>query len=315
MFYLFHGNDRHTQLKVLSELQIKLGDPDTLDLNTTRLDGHNLTLSELRNACDSVPFLASKRLVVVTDLIANDFPFQDELLAYLPGMPETTRLVLLESQSLSANHPVVRLAESDPKGFVKVFDRPEGSALQRWIRQRVIEAGGKMSPRAEHLLADNIGSNLTLLENEIEKLVLYKGQSVIEAEDVALLCPYVAEASVFDLVDALGNRNVEAAALGIQRKLSEGTEPFYLFAMIVRQFRLLIQVKELAQAGTQPPGIARVLKIPGFVAAKLYHQSHNFSQTQLDQIYGRLLDFDLQAKTGGTDMTTSLCLLIGALAD
>lgn len=313
MFYLFHGDDRHSQRKTLADLMSSLGDPAMLELNTNRFEGKRLTMADLQHACDSIPFLSEKRVVIVEDLWADKPAFTDDLLAYLPNLPESTRLIFLESRTLPKSHPMVKLAESDESGYVKSFSTPEGARLEGWIRQKVEEQGGQITPQATHLLALSVGSNLTTLDNEVEKLILYKGRAPIEAEDVALLCPYVAEASIFDLVDAIGSRHGRSAANLLQHKLDEGTDPFYLFAMIVRQFRLLIQVKELAKAGLNPQRIAQTIKIHNFVAGKLVQQSHNFSLEQLESIYAHLLDIDVGVKTGKTDMVTAINLLVAGV--
>lgn len=317
MFYIFHGDDTHSQRETLARLKSQLGAADMLDLNTTRLDGKGLQFSQLRHACDSMPFLAPKRLVIVENLLSSspDKTLLDDLLGYLPTMPDTARLVFLEEKSVSARSPLLKLAESAENGYSKAFSLPEGAGLERWIRGRAEQLNGRLSPRATQMLAANVGSDLRTLDNEIEKLVLYKGEGeTVEAEDVTRLCPYVAESSIFDLVDALGGRNGRQAALLLQRKINEGTDPFFLFAMFVRQFRLLIQVKELADSDVRPPAIAKQLKIHSFVAGKLYQQSGQFSLSQLEQIYAHLLDIDIGVKTGRTDMSTALDLLVVGLA-
>ncbi len=313
MFYLFHGDDEHTKAKTLANLQRKLGDPSLVDLNTNRFEGQSITFAELRHACDSIPFLAKKRLVVVKNLAQAKPSFMDQLLAYLNDIPETTRLVFMESKPLPASHPLRKAAESYENGYVKLFEHPKGSRLEGWIRRQGEERGGKIEPKAAHLLAINVGDNLIALENEIEKLVLYKGDLPVTADDVMLLCPYVAEANIFDLVDAVGSRHAKTAARLFNQKLSEGTDPFYLFAMIVRQFRLLIQVKELAVQKMPPPQIAREIGIHGFVADKLAKQSHNYTFEQLERIYAHLLDIDVAVKSGQNDMETALTTLIAGI--
>ena len=145
-------------------------------------------------------------------------------------------------------------------------------------------------------------------------MAMYKGPGgTIDVEDVILLSPYAAEASIFDLVDALGSRQAATAATLLQKKLAEGAEPFYLFSMFVRQFRLLIQVKEMAEAGERPAGMAAQLRMPPFVVDKLAQQAQGFTLPQLEQIYGRLLEIDVQTKTGQADMLTSLHLLLAGL--
>ena len=72
MFYLLHGEDEYTRSLELTKMKTRLGDPGSVSLNTTLLDGRDLTLGELTFACDTMPFLADKRLVIVNNL-ANRF--------------------------------------------------------------------------------------------------------------------------------------------------------------------------------------------------------------------------------------------------
>lgn len=315
MFYIFHGNDSHSQKEYLAKLTAKFGDPGMLDLNTTRFSGH-VSLRDLSQACDALPFLAPVRLVIVAGLLSQtkiDDAYKKALIAYLPQVPESTRLIFLEPKALTARNAFIKAAEKLDNGYVKKFSQPEGRDLEKWVQQRATEKQGRISPRAVHMLAANIGSNLALLDNELEKLILYKGDGEITAVDVELLSPYLAEASIFDLVDALGNRNEKKAAQLLQKKFNEGTDPFFLFSMFIRQFRLLIQVKEAAEDGSRPPAISEALKLHSFVVGKLYQQCQQFSLAQLEQIYRHLLTIDVQVKTGRNDLPTALNLLVAVL--
>ena len=315
MFHLFHGPDGYSQRETLAGLLAKEGDADMLSLNTTRLDAR-VTFSELQGACDAMPFLARVRVVLVENLFTSipDKAFMDKLEAYLPRLPGTTRLIFLESQALSDSHRIIRLAEKERIGYVRKFELPQGNELERWVRDHVAERGGRITPQAVNMLAVNVGGDLPAMTNEIEKLVLYKGEEgTIEAADVELLSPYAAESSIFDLVDALGNRQAARAAELFHKKINEGVDPFYLFSMFIRQFRLLLQIKSLLEAGERPAGIAEQLKQRPFVADKLVRQARNYTLPQLEQIYGRLLDIDVDAKTGKADLLTALYLLVAGL--
>lgn len=314
MFYIFHGDDTHAQQETVNQLISKLGDPSMLDLNTTKLES-NVSFSQLQQAASAMPFLAKVRLIIVRDLLSGklDKTYQKQLLDYLPNLPETTRLLFLESQPLKANNPLVKLAESEKSGYVKNFEKPQGAALERWIRQKVEAENGRITPQATHMLATNIGSQMEILSQEVEKLLLYSNGEEIQSEQVKRLSPYAAEASIFDLVDALGNRNGKKASQLLQEKFLEGADPFYLFSMFSRQFRLLIQVKELADEGKRPQAISQELKMHGFVVGKLYQQCQGFSLSQLEQIYHHLLEIDVGVKTGRNEMSTALNLLVAGL--
>jgi DNA polymerase-3 subunit delta len=314
MFYVFHGDDTHAQHETLNSLLSRFGDREMLDLNTTRFEGR-ISFIDLEQACHAMPFLASVRLVIGEGVLSanSDKEFTDRLKEMLPGLPETTRLVFMEPKQLSSRHAIVKLAESAENGYVKAFTRPEGRQLEQWIRKRVGEKDGRISPQASQLLAATIGNEMAILDNEIEKLVLYTAGDEIQSRHVQRLSPQVAEANIFDLVDAIGNRNGKKAALLLQQKLAEGADPFYLFAMLVRQFRLLIQVKELADAGQRPPAIAKAIKQHPYVVGKMYQQARGFSLAQLERIYHHLLEMDVAVKTGENDMVTGLNLLIAGL--
>lgn len=335
MFYVFHGEDEFSQREQLAAFKARLGDPSLVALNTSVFDGRTVTLGELRHACDSVPFLADVRLVIVegwlTHLASRRGGGQDQgagaalssrkiiedLVTYLPQMPDTTRLVFVEPKRIRENHPVLLLAKSDPKrGIVKAFDPPRGDALIDWIIARARKHGGAMSFPAAQLLAESVGEDLRLLDGEIRKLVTYVGGSRLVGEaDVKLLTPYAGEANIFQMVDALGQRRGEVAARLMHRLLDGGKHPLELLSMIARQFRLLIQTKELLEQGQRPAAIARELGVQPFVADKLARQGRNFSLEQLEAIYRRLLEIDVAIKTGEMEGVLALDLLVAGLTE
>jgi len=326
-FYVFHGADEFTRAETLAGLKSRLGPPDTVDLNTTTFDGTNLTLAELRHACDAVPFLAEKRLVIVNGLLTRLIPRKGQelsttqkgylaaLVDYLPGLPETTRLVFVEDTTLPTQHPVLQLAQREEQGYVKRFDPPKDRALPRWVEKRVRKHGGEIEPRAAHQLAAVIGADLRLLDQEIVKLVTYtNAERPIVGADVDAVVPYAQAAVVFDLVDALGRRDGRTAAQTLHRLLDAGEHPLGLLAMIVRQFRLLVQVKELGAKGATSRDIAQALKLHPFPAGKLYNQATFFTAEQLEVVYRHLLDIDVAIKSGEIEAEVALDLLVAGLA-
>ena len=162
-------------------------------------------------------------------------------------MPDTARLFFLESKALPKRHPVLKLAQSSEAGHVKTFEVPRGNQLARWVRTKVKQAEAEIEPRAVQALCTFVGDDLYQLNQEIEKLAAYTdGQRAISFEDIQLLTPHARQASIFDMVDALGQRDGKTASRIYHTLLDAGDHPLALLAMITRQFRLLIQVKELA---------------------------------------------------------------------
>ena len=138
MFYIFHGEDSHAKSEKLAKLLSRHGDPAMLELNTSRFSGI-VSIAAIRQAAETVPFLAPVRVVIVDDLFSSKpgKEYLEELLAFLPKIPESTRLIFLESQTLRKNHPAIVLASQPDQGLVLSFPLPEGSQIDRWIQQQV----------------------------------------------------------------------------------------------------------------------------------------------------------------------------------
>jgi DNA polymerase-3 subunit delta len=316
-FYIFYGPDEFTQKETLADLRAKMGgDPAMVDLNTTTFEGRTVTLGELRHACSAFPFLSDKRLIVVEGLLGRlEGRDREELLAYLPELPPTTRLVFLEDGGLTGKNAFVQLAKRSPLGFARLFEIPKGRALEGWIRQRAESHGGAFEPRAAAVLAANVGEDLRLLEMEIRKLVTYTGlERPVTDEDVELLTPYAAQVVIFDLVDAIGQRRQGVAAELVQRKLEEGEEPLYLLAMIIRQFRLLLQVKEQQGLGASTEEIGRLIDLHPYVTGKIAQQASNYTLERLEAIHHQLLETDVAIKTGQVEPEAAVDLLVIELA-
>ncbi len=217
MFYLLMGEDDFSLRQALGEIKKGVGDQTALATNSTVFDGSRVTLEQLRAVCDTVPFLAEKRLVIVEGMLGRFEPGgrakqkkarpadrKDEVKAivtYASQVPETTILALVEGK-LKARNPLL-MALSAAGLVVKSYPLLRGGGLRQWLQKRVTEAGGSMAPGAAEQLVRFVGSNLWILSSEVDKLVSFAGGRRIEEEDVRVVVSYAQEASVFVMVDAL----------------------------------------------------------------------------------------------------------------
>lgn len=332
MIHLFHGEEEFGKSEAMAVLRRSISDdPSLIDINVTALDGRTVTSDEIRHHCDVPPFLGEYRLVVISDLLARlagskskqgdmttaAASFEDWLLRYLPGVAETTHLVLAESKSVSARHRVLALvAGLGNLGDVRAFTAPtiKGGELTQWVEQRARSKGTRLETGVASDLATFVGPNLRLLDSELDKLALYAAGRPVAKTDVRLLVPYAQEANIFDMVDALGNRQTSQALRLLAQLYNEGAHPLYLLTMIVRQFRILLQVKELVGQGLNKDAVAQRLGLHSYPAGKGVSQAQRYSEQQLQSIFDRLLDTDVAIKTGRMEASLALYLLVVELA-
>ncbi len=321
-FYVLHGSDEYTLRAQVQTMRAQMGDPATAELNTTVLDGRNTTAAEVLSAAQAMPFLSDKRLVIVEGMLSwlarkgagrAGKDELDDLAAGLAELPPHARVVFVETETLGERNPVLVAAKTAPGGYHKLFGPPPSVA--GWIRRQAREVYGvEIEPPAAEALAAVIDSDLRAADSELAKLAAYvNGERPITEDDVRLLTPYVAEADVFEMVDAIGRRDGETALRLIHRLLADD-DPLRLFGMIVRQFRLLILAREHLNAGGAPGSLGQAIGVHPFVARKLTEQVRAFSMEQLEAIYRYLLETDLAIKTGKVGDVLALDLLIAGIA-
>jgi len=338
-FYLLHGPDEFASAEYLAELKAKLGDPAMGDLNTNQFDGRSAVLAEVRAMTDTLPFLSARRVVIVdgwlTRLLGRAEPAgedsagedaagedakrgstaRDQMAAladYLPKLPESTALVLVEKREIPARNVVLKAATGAAWAQVKLFDLPKGEALVRWIRARAKAEKGEISLEAAQALAE-VEADPRALGNEISKLLTYVNFArPVELEDVQTLTPAGGEAKVFDMVDAIGQRRGPLAQRELH-KLLESAEPLYALSMIVRHYRLLLLAREMLNERASEAEISKALGLHPFPTGKICAQARNFKLGDLEVIYRRLLQYDVEIKTGRIQAEAALDTLVGAL--
>jgi DNA polymerase-3 subunit delta len=235
--------------------------------------------------------------------------FEKELAEQVATMQETTVLVVLVEEVLEASTSLVKAAEQYGKVIQNTL--PKGAALENWITKRTKRLGVSIAPEAKKLLADFIGNNLRLLANELDKLATYVGKgATIQVDDVRQLSAQVQEARIFDLTDALAQRNRQQALNILHDLLSDGEPPLKLLSTITTQVRSLLLVKELAQKGMRGPQIASTLGIAPFTVDKSLRQVGKFSPAQLEGAYRQLLATDAALKRSRLTPEMALDLLV-----
>lgn len=335
--YLLHGDDEYTIAQEVAKLEANLGDDALREANTTSLDGRSFNLDDLVSVVSPMPFITKRRVVILTHPLARleskeakakFFNKQkltkdrEKIIENFEKVPLTTALVLVEHKLLTSDwerkkgnlHWLERWAGSDrERVYIKAF--PLGN-MEGWIQNRAAQEGGQFTYEAARRLAELVGADTRLADQEIRKLLDYADyKRPVEKEDVDLLTPDSSQADVFAMVDALGMRDGQKASLILQRLL-EQQEHGFIFAMVVRQFRLLLLVREILDGGGGGDEIAAKLGFLGlkkWMSRKLIPQAKRFSLPVLEEIYHRLLNLDDDVKSGLIPVDLALQIFVSEL--
>jgi DNA polymerase-3 subunit delta len=292
------------------------------------LDGKQLSLKQLEDACNVYPsLLCPSRLVIVEGLLgrfearrkkgrrsadsegkaSRDLEGWLGLVDLVKRLPATTELILLDGELQQQNRLLSALL---PLSEVKAFPALRDDGLRVWIQGHVKDRGGTITPGAVSALVALVGADLWAMSGEIDKLLVYSAGQGIKEDDVKQVVSNTREADIFALVDAILEGRREVAQQWLQRLLQSGAGPPYILTMITRQLRLITAAKELGRDLFRPEVRASLEQPKDFSLQKASRQAKAYTGERIRAAYHKLAETDVDIKSGKYDDELGLNLLV-----
>lgn len=343
--YLFYGEETYLRDKIIDRFKALIP-AEVRDFNTDIIDARERGMEEILGSAATLPFMTERRVVIVrnadffkprrknkndketagedgTDQTQTEAEEEENteersgsvdaaLLTYLENPPDSTCLIFL-ADSVDKKRKIYKMIEK--KGQVVEFSPLKGRELNEWVNRRARQLGKAIEPAGVAGLITAVGSDLQQLNSELGKLACYSETETISASDVASMVSRTAELNIFELVDAIGERNYQKAIRMTREMIFQGEPAFRLLFMIARQIRLIMSAKSLLMTGNPDKYVAEQLKLHPFVAQKCIRQARNFSLSELVSDMEKILATDAGIKSGRQEQVLALELLIIALCE
>ena len=303
--YLLYGDEAFLKNSYKNQMRTAISGDDTMNYNY--FEGKGLDLNELISLADTMPFFSEKRLIMVED--SGFFKgASDELVAYLPQMPDTTCIIFVESEVDKRSRMFKKVKEI---GYAAEMARQDFAQLSRWAGGILAREGKKITGRTMELLLNMTGDDMENIRMELEKLISYTmGSEVVTAEDVKVITTVQITNKIFDMVAAITAGKTKRAMDLYEDLLTLREPPMRILFLIARQFNQLLLVRELQASGADRGTVASKLKVPPFVAGKLSSQAAAFTKEQLISYVQTCVDAEEAVKTGRMGDRLAVELLI-----
>ena len=330
MLYVFYGPDSFSRREALVHLKRELNSDGMLETNTTLLNAREATPEEVIAACDTVPFLGTRRLVIVEGALqqadgggrprrgrkaATASADDDEgpwaaLAEYVDRLPETTVLVLSDGGSSGGG-----LLESlRGKGQHQRFDLPNERAVPQWIQSRAKTMDLNIDGPAARALAGLVSNDIWLLASEMEKLKTYAGGQQVREADVRSLVHDAKEQKGYLLADAAADGRAALATRLLHELLAQNAPGQVLLATIAGRYRRMAVAREMLDAGASGSSVGERLAMRGFGLERLLEQTARYSMPKIRAALVRIVQADMDIKLGLCEEELSLALLVEDLA-
>lgn len=299
--YLITGEETFLVQQLLSHFLEKAIDPETSDFNLHRFQGESLVPDAVISIALTFPVSSSRRLLI----IQNADQIKDEggdFLDYLSNPSETTVLVFV------AEKPDMRkklFSTLKKRATLLTCPRLYDREIPGWIAQEAYKKDLQLSQEAVWFLKEHIGSDLAALQREMEKVWLFvAGERLASEEEVssALVQRVVGGGrshSIFELTNAVGNKNITEAIRLLNHLLSEGAHPLYILTMLTRQWRQFAVAREALDSGLPESSISKKVPMPPGLFRRFLQQLHLWQSSEIQQAFEQSLSADSQLKGGG----------------
>ena len=282
--YLLFGDEPFLVNSYKKRLREAIAGDDTMNYNY--FEGKGMNVNEIIGLADTMPFFAERRLVLVDGSGFFKSSAPEELVNYIPEIPESTCMVFVESEVDKRNKLYKKVKDN---GYAAELKKQDADQLMRWAAGILSKDGKKITRQVMEYFMERTGDDMENIRMELEKLICYTmGREVITKEDVEAVGTVHVTNRIFEMVTAI--------VAGNTRKAMDLYED-------------LLTLKE-PPMGAQKSEIASRVKVPPFVAGKLMAQARAFTREQILSYVEFCVESEEAVKTGRLSDRLAVELLI-----
>ena len=304
--YLLYGEERYLKRQYKERLRKALcGDDDTM--NTHFYEGKDISIGEIIDLAETLPFLAERRVIFLTD--SGLFKSGGEKMAeYLASPNETTYFVFTESE-IDKRSKLFKTVSS--RGYAAEFAIQDENTLKRWVAGVLAKDNKKISEGTVQLLLSKTGTDMDNIQSELEKLICYcMERDVVTSEDVEAICTTRISNHIVDMINAIADRQQKRALELYYDLLALKEPPMRILFLIARQCNMLLQTKELKARGYDNRTIGSKIGVPPFIAGKYLTQASRFKTSLLRNAVQQCVETEAAVKSGKMNDRMSVEILI-----
>lgn len=322
--YFFTGAEEYLMNEIIGVLKEKYIEESFETLNYIAIDGKEASFDNILNACETLPFMSSKKIVIIKDIseiIENgDNDLDNTMASYVEGLDNYLLLIIMDrSNNLKKTSKLYKTINK--LGGVVDFSKLKGKDLNTWLETKLKKYSKRMSNAnlnyfiGESSYSDyNSTKTLYDLENELLKVINYTSGNEILKEDIDIVLTKTLDTNIFNLLASINKKDSDSA-LKIFNEMYISNEPVQrILVMIIRQLRLMLGYKLYKERGYSEGDIQEKLGIKPYEFKKISKESYNFTEGQLKLALNHILELDIKQKTSSQDEKLALEMLIISLA-
>lgn len=307
--YVFFGDEGffiHESLSTVKTYLLKDTDPS---ISLIEFEGDETSGGVIFDELRTIPFFAGRNKVVLVRKADIFIEKNRQILEkYLLTPASHSNLILVCNKWDKRTKLATLVAKV---GNLVECKKIKDHQLSNWINTRTKHYKKVITTKAAQILAENVGNSLAILDKHLEKLSIYlDDRKTIEEKDVEALVGIDRNRTVFELTDAVAQRDVTSALKILNQMLIHGEDSVKIISLLAWQVKRLWRAKQMLRQGGEESKIALELQVIPFFAKRFFEQVKLFTQEDLMRKYALLLEMDVKSKTSSFNTQLLLELLV-----
>lgn len=293
--YFIFGEEPYLLNQSVDRFKFAVLTEGAIDFNYSLFYASDAEVSSVRDAVETLPMMAPKRLVILKE--AQELTDREwaELETLFTAPVDSTVFVILAARVDKRKKQIRLLLEA---ADCVEFKKPYDNQIPGWVKYIAGSLGLEISEDAILLLAKLVGSHLSEIEAELKKLANFVGdRKRIEVGDVAQAVSRSKEESVFDFTRAIGESDRVRALEHLVHLLDQGQSEIGIVSLLARHVRLLLTVKRGLEQGLSGSKLAHAAQVPPYFLDTYVMQSRLWTVKKLEQTLVVLAETDKALKS------------------
>ncbi|MCC9070084.1 DNA polymerase III subunit delta [Flavobacterium sp. F-65] len=298
--YFLMGEEPYYIDKLAEYIEKNILSEEEKGFNQTVLYGRDVSVDDVVSAAKRYPMMADRQVIIVKE--AQDLSRTiDKLETYAGNPMETTVLVFCyKYKTLDKRKKVTKLLGQ--KGLVYESKKLYENQVGDWIKRVLSGKGYTIEPKANAMLVEFLGTDLSKINNELEKLqiILPKGTAITPThieENIGFSKDY----NVFELRKAIGERN-QVKAYKIAENFAHNPKDYPIVMTTGLIFGFFIQLlKYHGLKDKNPKNVATAIGVNPYFLKEYDLAIKNYPMRKVSQVVSALRDIDVKSKGVGAN--------------
>ena len=298
--YFLMGEEAYYIDKVSDYIEANVLDEAEKGFNQIVLYGRDVSIDDIVSNAKRYPMMADKQVVIVKE--AQDLSRSIEKLAAYANNPQPSTVLVINYKYKKIDKRKALYKAINKIGVVYESKKLYDNQVPDWIRRVLSGQGYTITPKAAQMLVEFLGTDLSKIENELNKLkIVLPKESQITPEAIEENIGISKDFNNFELRKAVGELNV-TKAFKIVKYFADNPKDNPMVVTVSLLFNFFSQLLHFHGLNDKSPrSVASARKINPYFVNEYTSAARNFPMRKVSQVIGTLREFDVKSKGVGSN--------------